>query len=165
MEQCTELDKLVKGMTQLQRQRLMSPDSNSSFPWLMWKNDITKLIEITADYKVGRLLTVVVISLTRKGKLLVDKALGKEKGSRVQVSFKRILACRAWLHKTEFWMVNDEDGKKHAKQAIKQCFQNIISNFPCRQGQGWNAPKLHEHCASRMTWNAVVHLLFPFPAL
>jgi hypothetical protein len=144
LEQNTELDELVQGMTKWPRQRSMSSDSNSSFPRLLWKNGITKLTELTADYKVGRLLTVVVISLTKKGKMLFDRALGKDKGIHVQVSFQKLLAYRAWLHKTEFWKVNDNEAKKRAKEAIKRCFKYLVTNFPRRQGQGWNLPKVHE---------------------
>ena len=61
---CVKLDDHVKAMTQMPRQKLMSANSNSDFPRLMWKTGITKLSDVTADYKVGMMFTVVVLSLT-----------------------------------------------------------------------------------------------------
>ena len=58
-----ELDKVVMGLTNLPRQKLMSANSNSCFPRLLWKNGITGLKDITADYKVGMMLTVTVYTL------------------------------------------------------------------------------------------------------
>ena len=143
-DECVQLDDLVKALTQLARQKLMSANSNSSFPRLMWKSGITKLSDITADYKVGMMLTVVVISLTKLGKRLFQNALGREKAKHLQITFQKMLAYRAWLHKTEFWEVGNQEGKKRAKTAIKKCLKYLITNFPRTKGQGWNISKLHE---------------------
>ena len=142
--QCIELDDLVKDLTKLSRQRLMSANSNSSFPRLMWKSGITKLSDITADYKVGMMFTVIVISLTKLGKRLFHNSLGKDKAKHLQITFQKMLAYRAWLHKSEFWEVGNMDSKERAKAAIKKCLKYLITNFPRKKGQGWNVSKLHE---------------------
>ncbi len=81
-KECVEMDKYVMALTQLSRQKLMSANSNSDYPRLMWKNGITKLSEVTADYKVGMLLTIIVVSLTRSGKKFFQSALGGEDGAK-----------------------------------------------------------------------------------
>ena len=64
------VDSIVKNFANLPRQRLMSSNSNSLFPGLSWKNGISRLTDITADCKVGMLLTVVVVSLTAEEKIV-----------------------------------------------------------------------------------------------
>ena len=68
IKECVAMDSIVKNFVNLPRQRLMSSNSNSLFPGLLWKNGISRLTDITADCEVGMLLTVVVVSLTAEGK-------------------------------------------------------------------------------------------------
>ena len=82
----------------------------------------------------------------------MEKSLGEGKGRHVQVTFQKMLACRAWLDKIEFWQANDTDGKESAAQAIKQCFQHLVSNFLRQKSQGWNLPKLHKQLHTRRRW-------------
>ena len=141
---CVKLDDHVKAMTQMPRQKLMSANSNSDFPRLMWKTGITKLSDVTADYKVGMMFTVVVLSLTKYGNRLFQDALGKDKAKTMQNTFQKLLAYRAWLHKTEYWEVDNQDEKQRAKEAIKKCLNYLITHFPRDKGQGWKLSKLHE---------------------
>lgn len=144
-EQAVKLDKLVKELSQTPRQRLMTSDSNSSFPRLLWKGGITGLTDITADYKVGMLLTVIVVSLTDEGRTLFRDALGGvTKANGMRLAFQRLLAYRSWLRKKQFWKTDDSEGPRKAKAAIKKCLQCLLDNFPRTQGQGWNIPKFHE---------------------
>ncbi len=62
----------------------------------------------------------------------------------MQITFQRLLAYRAWLHKTKYWKVGDQEGKQKAKEAIKKCLKYLINNFPRKKGQGWKISKLHE---------------------
>ena len=55
-----------------------------------------------------------------------------------------MLAHRSWLHKNEFWKIDNPKGKKDAKQAIKHCLQYLKTHFPRQEGQGWNVPKFLE---------------------
>ena len=139
-----ELDKVVMGLTNLPRQKLMSANSNSCFPRLLWKNSITGLKEITADYKVGMMLTVTVVYLTKGGKSMFENALGKDKAKHLHVTFQKLLAYRSWLHKTEYWEVGNNAGKVNAKEAIKSCLRYLKKHLPRTEGQGWNIPKFHE---------------------
>ena len=130
--------------------RLMLANSNSCFPMLLWKSGIRELTNITADYKVGMMLTVIVVSLTTHGKQLFESALfkqkssGKAKARHLQVTFQKMLAYWLWLHKTEFWEIGNKDAKSRAKETIKNCLKYLINHFPQQQGQGWNIAKLHE---------------------
>lgn len=136
VSQCTELDNIVKWLTKLPQQRLMSANLNSCFPRLLWKSGIMELTDITADYKVGMMLTVIVVSLTKCGKNLFKTALckskssGKPKAKHLQVTFQKLLAYWLWLHKTEFWEVGNKDAKSRAKEAIKNCLKYLIKHFP-----------------------------------
>lgn len=139
------MDTIVKGFVTWPRQRFMTSNSNSSFPRLLWKNGISTLSDITADYKYGMLFTVVIVSLTAQGKKLFEEAfkcVDKAKG--MQTAFQRLLAYRSWLRKSEYWEVDDPDGPVKAKQSIKKCLQSLIDDFPRTKGQGWNVPKFHE---------------------
>ena len=129
-EDLIELDKVVTGLTNLPRQKLISANSNSCFPRLLWKNGITGLKEITADYKVGMMLTVTVVYLTKGGKSMFENALGKDKAKYLQVTFQKLLAYRSWLHKTEYWEVGNNAGKVNAKEAIKSCLRYLQKHLP-----------------------------------
>ena len=74
--ECVAMDSIVKNFLKLPHQRLMTSNSNSLFPRLLWKNGISRLTDITADYKAGMLLTIVVVSLTAEGKRLFEGTLG-----------------------------------------------------------------------------------------
>ena len=140
-----KLDEIVKNFTEMPRQHLMTANSNSDFPRFMWKNGISTLTDITADYNVGMLLTVVVVSLTSDGSKLLATAFGTpKKAQQVRKAFQKLLAYRSWLRKNEFWKIDNPKGKKDAKQAIKRCLQYLKTHFPRQEGQGWNIPKFHE---------------------
>ena len=62
----------------------------------------------------------------------------------LQVTFQKLLAYRSWLHKSEFWEIENKEAKSKAKEAIKKCWKYLITKFPQQKGQGWNIPKLHE---------------------
>ena len=144
-ERAVAMDKLVKQFLQMPRQRLMSSDSNSAFPRLLWKNGITRLTDVTADYKVGMLLTIIVVSLTDEGKKLFREALGGVIAANgMQKAFQHLLAYRSWLRKKEFWTIDDSEGPTKAKAAIQKCLNYLKTYFPRTQGQGWNIPKFHE---------------------
>ena len=89
--QCEKLDEIVKNFTEMPWQHLMTANSNSDFPRFMWKNGFSTLTDITADYKVGMLLTVVVVSLTADGsKLLATTAFGTPKNATSSESVSKI---------------------------------------------------------------------------
>lgn len=145
MQQRVKLDELVMKFLEMPRQHLMTANSNSDFPRLMWKNGISTLTDITADYKVGMLLTIVVVSLTSDGNKLMRSAFSSEQqAKRVQKAFQKLLAYRSWLRKDKFWSVNNPDGKQKAKKAIRDCLKFLKTHFPRQEGQGWNVPKFHE---------------------
>lgn len=144
-KQREKLDEIVMHFLEMPKQCLMTANSNSEFPRLMWKNGISNLTDVTADYKVGMLLTVIVVSLTTDGTKLLATAFGSSKKARqVRKAFQKLLAYRSWLRKDEYWHVNNPCGKKDAKEAIKRCLKYLKANFPREEGQGWNLSKFHE---------------------
>ena len=145
VQQSAKMDEIVMHFLEMPRQHLMTANSNSDFPRLLWKNGISTLTDITADHKVGMLLTFVVASLTTKGQKLLVTAFGTQKQVKsVQTAFQKLLAYRSWLRKSEFWKVDNSKGKENAKKAIQKCLGYLQKHFPREEGQGWNIPKFHE---------------------
>ena len=131
VQQRAKMDEIVMQFLEMPRQHLMTANSNSDFPRLMWKNGISTLTDITADHKVGMLLTVVVVSLTTDGRKLLATAFRTPKQAQlVQKAFQKLLAYRSWLRKDEFWKVDDPDGKEKAKKAIQRCLKFLQKHFP-----------------------------------
>ena len=140
-----KMDEIAMQFLEMPRQHLMTANSNSDFPRLMWKNGISTLTDITADYKVGMLLTFVVLSLTTDGNKLLATAFGTaKKAQQIRTAFQKLLAYRSWLRKKEFWKLDNPTGKSEAKIAIIRCLKYLKTHFPRQEGQGWNIPKFHE---------------------
>ena len=63
-----ELDKLAKKLTSLPRQKSVSSGADKDMPRLLWKEGITAMTGISASYRVGIMLTIMVLSLQSEGK-------------------------------------------------------------------------------------------------
>ena len=59
----SQLDKIVKKLTLLPRQRKISYGADKDMPKLLWKDGITILTDLTASHKVGIMFTIVIMSL------------------------------------------------------------------------------------------------------
>ena len=67
LKRMTELDRLAKRLTKLPRQKYASNGADKDMPRLLWSDGVTGLTNITANYKVGIMFTIVVISLQFEG--------------------------------------------------------------------------------------------------
>ena len=88
----TKLDDLAKRLTNLPRQKNVSSGSDKDMPRLLWKDGMTSLSCLSAEYKVSLMLTVVVISLQSEGYSYFQKVLGSSKKvNDMQECFQMIL--------------------------------------------------------------------------
>ena len=120
-----KLDEIVKAFTEMPRQHLMTANSNSDFPRLIWKNGISTLTDITADYKVGMLLTFVVVSLTADGSKLLATAFGTQK--KCNKFRKRFKNCWHIVHGCARMNFGKLTIQKEKKMPNKQ--SNVVCNI------------------------------------
>ena len=74
-----ELDKLAKKLTSLPRQKSVSSGADKDMPRLLWKEGITSMTNISASYRVGIMLTIVVILLQSEGIKYFESVLGSKR--------------------------------------------------------------------------------------
>ena len=140
-----KLDRLVRLFVKMPRQRLMHGGAEETMPRMLWQDGITSLTEIQAKQKVGMMLTVVALSLTRKGIKFFSTVLGTPRELRnLRGAFQILLSYRAWLHKDKFWTLGDKDAKERARDAIVENLSNFQRMWPRSQGQQWALAKMHE---------------------
>ena len=138
------LDALARYLTTLPRQRLMSAGSEPSMPRLLWKDGITSLSQVTASHKVGMVLTVVVLSLTKAGTRLFHEVMGPITTGHMRSIFQQLLAYRQWLKRKTYWKRGDKDAKEKARKAILKMLKALMKKWPREKGQGWAIAKVHE---------------------
>ena len=63
----TKLDRLAKKLTRLPRQEYASNGADKDIPRLLWSDGVIGLTDVTANYKVSIMFTIVVISLQFEG--------------------------------------------------------------------------------------------------
>jgi hypothetical protein len=107
-KQKRKLNFLVRRLANLPRQCHASSDAELLMPHLLWKDGITSLSELTANYKVSIMFIIVTVSLQDEGKNLFEDVLG----SNVHLNDMRqvlqmMLAYWAWLKKETYWVHGD----------------------------------------------------------
>ena len=96
----TELDRLAKRLTKLPRQKYASNGADKDMPRLLWSDGVTGLTNITANYKVGIMFTIVVISLQFEGVPIFQRCIQKCKIIKGMIEcFQMILCNWMWLKK------------------------------------------------------------------
>jgi hypothetical protein len=143
--QRTTLDGLARALTELDRQRFATAGTHPTMPRLIWKDGISSLSDITADHKVGMMLTIVVLTLTDAGIELFVEVLGSHRRlNDMRYAFQLLLCYWAWLKKDVYWKRGDREAKEAAKQAIRVMLQELLNFWPRETGQGWELAKFHE---------------------
>jgi hypothetical protein len=138
------LDVLVKEFLGWDRQHYMSAGTNKLMPRLLFKDGITKLTDITASTNVGIMFTVVVLSMTTKGRNFFDEALGALKAQKMRYVFQQLLSYWVWLKKDLYWKAGDVLAKEAAKMAIRTMLAELVLLWPRESGNGWQTAKHHE---------------------
>ena len=140
----TELDQVCKTLAVLPRQRHFSSDANAEFPRLRWKEGISNLTGLSAAYREGKMLTMVVLSLTNQGRAVLDGAMGSAKRQSMQYVFQMMLCYCQWLRRPSYWRQNDKAERELARDAIRRLLKTIVQQWPRMKGNGWDKPKIHE---------------------
>ena len=161
---CGQLDILVGGLCQLDRQHYMSSGGNKAMPRLLFKDGVTSLANLPSAHVVGVLLTIVVISLTDAGKALFEKAfsptqqerhVGVKRLNDMRYVFSMLLSYWSWLKQEYFWKCGDRPAQKKAEWAIRKMLEELMKLWPRAEGNGWFTAKIHEqmHVASDIARN------------
>lgn len=138
------LNKIVQGWTQQPKQHHMK-SFMSEFPWLLFKDGVTTISDISAGTKMGILFAIVVAAQTIDGYNLFQKKKKTSKiyGDMVHV-FEMLCSYWDWLKKDEYWHKTDVEALQNAKNAIWVLTNQLKTLFPCSKGCQWRIPKLHE---------------------
>ena len=151
---CAQLDSLAQGLARHDRQRFFSAGSDPQMPRLIWKDGITSLTQIPARYKVGLMLTVVVLAQTEEGRNIFVPALqesaetnhraARTRYNKMLYVFQMLLSYWSWLRQPAYWERGDKEARIEAKGAIRRMLQEICRLWPRPVGNSWNKPKFHE---------------------
>jgi hypothetical protein len=76
---CRRLDLQVKLLCAMDKQHYMTSGSNKVMPRILFKDGVTNLAKLPSAHVIGILLTVVIITLTDEGKLLLQTAFAPGK--------------------------------------------------------------------------------------
>ena len=143
------------------------------FPRTSWQNGYTKLTNITASDRVGKMFTCVLFLVTVYGAQVFEE-LQLESKRIVHISNKRkreraeklnkirrvdpeadlhsnfvevfemLLCLWAWLKQDQFWKRGDKCYEAYAQDAIRTLIDKLNELMPRVDGQGWNITKVHE---------------------
>ena len=140
-----ELDRLVRRLTLLPRQRLASAGSQPDMPRLLWKDGVTSLTDLSAAYKVGIMFTITVVSLQEDGVSYFTRVLGSlQRLNEMRQVFQMLLSYWVWLKRDTYWKAGDKVAKEAARNSIRVMLRDLIRMWPRVRGQGWEKAKIHE---------------------
>jgi hypothetical protein len=143
--QLRELDRLVIEISRGARQKYFTSGSNPEMPRLRWLDGITNLSDLEAKYKVGIMLTVVIITLTDDGFALFTRVFGSAaRVAQMRQVFQMMLCYWMWLKKDKYWKRGDKVAKLVARTAIQTMLSELMKLWPREKGQGWQKAKVHE---------------------
>ncbi len=144
--QLEAMDKLAKKLSLLDRQRYLTAGSEPLMPRLRWADGISSLSDLEAKYRVGIMLTIVVLTLQDDGLALFTDVFD---GSRARVAqmrqvFQMMLCYWMWLKKDKYWKRGDKVARQAARIAIQTMLHELMVLWPRTTGQGWEKAKVHE---------------------
>ena len=144
--QLHKMDQLAKQLGLLDRQRYLTAGSEPLMPRLRWSDGISSLSDLEAKYRVGIMLTIVVLTLQDDGLALFTEVF---KGKTARVSqmrqvFQMMLCYWMWLKKDKYWKRGDKVAKEAARGAIQTMLHELMVLWPRDTGQGWEKAKVHE---------------------
>jgi hypothetical protein len=135
-----ELDKIVKNLTLLPRQRFLSSGAKPCIPRLLWKDGVTSLTDMSAKLKVGILFKIIVVSLREEGVSFFTLVLGSpQRVKEMRQVFQMLLSY--WV----YWKRGNKNAKESAGKAIIiVMFRELMHLWPRARGQGWEKAKIHK---------------------
>jgi hypothetical protein len=139
------LDGLAKALNQVPRQRYLTSGAEPLMPRLRWSDGISSLTDLEAKYKVGIMLTIVVLTLQDDGYELFIEVLGTAaRVAKMRQVFQMILCYWSWLKKDKYWKRGDKEAKQVARSAIQTMLSELMKLWPRQEGNGWEKAKIHE---------------------
>jgi hypothetical protein len=144
-KQRDRLDKLSKKLAALDRQRYLTAGSEPLMPRLRWSDGISSLSDLEAKYRVGIMLTIVVLTLQDDGYALFTEVFGSTaRVAQMRQVFQMMLCYWVWLKKDKYWKRGDRAAKQSARVAIQTMLSELMKLWPREKGQGWEKAKVHE---------------------
>jgi hypothetical protein len=102
-------------------------------PHLCWSDGISSLSNLEAKYKVGIILTIVVVTLQDDGCGFFTEVLGSAVHvGQMRHMFQIMLYYWVWLKNDEYWKWGD----KAAKLVAHTTIQTLLSELMARLGEG-----------------------------
>jgi hypothetical protein len=138
---CRLLDLQVKLLCAMDKQHYITLGSDKAMPHILFKDGVTNLAKLPTAHVIGILLTVVIITLTDKGKLLLqtafasgkapaDEARGIKRLNDMWYMFSMLLVYWSWLKQETFWECGDRKAQKRAQWAIRKMLLELIQLWP-----------------------------------
>ena len=123
-------------------------------PRMRWADGISSLSDLEAKYRVGIMLTIVVLTLQHDGLALFTAVFN---GSTARVSqmhqvFQMMLCYWMWLKKDMYWKRGDKVAKEAARKAIQTMLHELMVLWPRTTGQGWEKAKVHEQLVVKYSY-------------
>jgi len=154
------IDNVVKQWYLLPRQSGMVAYANQ-FPCMLFKDGVSHITDVSAATKVGILFSVCVATLTKKGQLAFteNNTVSLQQTLNIIHTIEMLLCYWAWMKQDNFWALDDKETLQAAKTAIATLLKSVERLMPCKDGQGWYLPKMHEQLikdkngAMRHHWN------------
>ena len=153
------IDEMVMSLAPRQTER-------DFFPSAIFAHGVTNLTMVTAEEHPGIVFTILLLSLSEKGRnLLTDAAvtlrlqpeqeagkpprrLSKRRRKEIYAEFIKTLeytlCFQAWYEHGTMWCRDDHEAKRLADCRIRTLMKMIIKVVPREDGNGWDIPKMHE---------------------
>ena len=118
------------------------------YPRTNFSHSVTGVSMLTADEWVGVLFTMTILLQTNKGKAAFDASKpilpdGNDVYTVVNM-IEMLLSCMTWLSSGPFWKTADHRHAAIAEESIDTMIENMVSNTPRLEGNGWCIIKLHD---------------------
>ena len=134
--QCKDLDQICKILVTFDRQFFVSSGARKEMPTLLWKSGITSLSFTHANEKVGIMLTIVILSLTIRGKEYFLKIYNPDQLQNMQEVFQMMLCYWSWLKGDKFWNRGYKQAKERYLDSIRKMLSQLNRLWPRMKGRG-----------------------------
>ena len=118
------------------------------YPRTNFSHSVTGISMLTADEWVGVLFTMTILLQTQRGATAFRSSKPNlPEGNDVMTvvnMVEMILSCLTWLTLGPFWQASAPEQAAVAAESIDTMIQNMVTNTPRMEGNGWCIIKLHD---------------------
>jgi len=110
----------------------------NQYPWMLFKDGVSHIMDISATTKVGILFSACVVALTNKGQLefTENNTVSWQQTLNIIHTIEMLLCYWAWLKQDNFWALDDEETLQAAKTAIATLLKSVERLMPHENGRG-----------------------------